>query len=211
MFTKQNLILSLFFFLLGAGLAIQFRGDKVIDPGVPSIRVDELPDRIVPTEGVVEGVRERIVYREHDPEVTYEAPNTAPDNGNYREVVTEKGDTVQAAISAVEQLSYNGGNTVSVFLRGDSTSTRRDFQIPRHSSFDFYFKDGQPILRTPRCIVCAAELQLEGGVRINEETQAPYAAIDGSVALLDRNLRLFIRPEINIQHAEVKAGFRYRF
>lgn len=211
----ERVIFLIFGVILAVGLTKVFGPEHRVDPSVavPEVRVDRLPGVITPGDGtVVDRIKDRIIYRERDAEIIYKAPaSDKSEDGNYRVIETIHRDTIFVPVNNLEQVSLRSGR-VSVYTHEDTVDSRVDFSVNKYEPFDVYMENGEPKVRTLRCsIVCDPQVSLEGGYLLQVERQAPYVAAEASVASLSRSIRLFIRPELNMTEAQIRAGVRYVF
>lgn len=164
----------------------------------PVVRVNTIVGKVVEPATRAGKIKERIVYRTVQPTHTQVAPVTETTIEQERKNNGER----------LDQVSLRG-KTLEVYTHSDSEEKKHVFKDVK-GPFDVTLRDGQPHVRIPRCTVCEPVLAAEGGYSWSQEP-SPYVAMDASVAVVNRDFRVFIRPEVSVADAQVKIGARYTF
>jgi hypothetical protein len=227
MLTRIPLLLFVFVLGLAAGRMIGNSRPQPAQRGsvvLPQV-VTDLPGRVLPPQaglaGKVSGVADRIRYRELTPERVYEAPrpvqvapavrnSTAPGQDTLvSERVHRDPDQTPDLFGQVSKR----GERLSVYVHGDSSDFRFDFRLPSADA-DFDAVAGttsRPLVRTPRCLLCAPRLSVEGGMLWADVSGEPYGAAEASVAALSRTIRVVGRAEFTASDGRLYTGVRYTF
>lgn len=183
---------------------------------VPGKQLKNLPKRVV--EGVTFNERTaesaQVVDKPADvrPD-NREKPRVSPVSSTpVRHVEGESPGRLGLRFDELEKLSYRPDRLRLWFSQNKTSSLELSFKAAH--SFDVIFTPTGPRVLEKRCWLCDGQVEAETGLLFSTAypmERVPYVAMDASIAVLSRHLRLGVRPELTSHDARVYLGVRWRF